>query len=326
MSLSSFVRLLLHTQLLPILENGEETTLVGGQAVMEGVMMRTPHSYCVAVRQGDGSFARQESPLPRVSDRYPIFKLPILRRLGTLGQAMWLGMKALRFSAACALGPAERSGEQPASGSGSMAINVVFSVLFFIALYKFVPLYLATQLGHAFPVIGSRLAINLTDGTIRIGIFLLFLGLLSRMKDIHRVFEYHGAEHKVVFNFESGEPVTVPNAQRFVTWHPRCGTSFLLVVMVLSMVVYAFLPFDSFLLKFAGRLALLPLITGLSYELIRVAAKRPNAFLRALTAPGLLLQRITTQPPSDEQTAVAIHALERAMELERAQGGQLVIA
>ena len=207
-----------------------------------------------------------------------------------------------------------------------MAINVVFSVLFFIALYKFVPLYLATQLGHAFPVIGSRLAINLTDGTIRIGIFLLFLSLLSRMKDIHRVFEYHGAEHKVVFNFESGEPVTVPNAQRFVTWHPRCGTSFLLVVMVLSMVVYAFLPFDSFLLKFAGRLALLPLITGLSYELIRVAAKRPNAFLRALTAPGLLLQRITTQPPSDEQTAVAIHALERAMELERAQGGQLVIA
>jgi uncharacterized protein YqhQ len=130
----------------------------------------------------------------------------------------------------------------------------------------------------------------------------------------------------VVFNFESGQPVTVPNAQRFVTWHPRCGTSFLLVVMVISMVFYALLPIDNFALKFAARVALLPLITGVSYELIRFAAKRQDGLMAVLTRPGLWLQRVTTQPPSNEQTEIAIVALERAMELERAQGGELVIA
>lgn len=327
LSFSRFVRMFTHIQLLPILENGEETTLVGGQAVMEGVMMRSPHSYCVAVRKPDGEIVTEESPLPRLSDRYRIFKLPVLRGLGTLGQAMWLGMKALRFSASCALGTNEETapkGKTP--GSWAMAINVVFSLVFFLAMYKLVPLFLATQLGKAVPAVGSRLAINLVDGSIRIAIFLGFLALLSRMKDIHRVFEYHGAEHRVVFNFESGEPVSVGRAQRFVTWHPRCGTSFLLVVMVISMIFYAFLPIDSFTGKLAARILLLPLITGVSYELIRFAAKRQGGMLAFLTRPGLWLQRITTQPPSNEQTEVAIHALERAMELERAQGGMLVIA
>jgi len=207
-----------------------------------------------------------------------------------------------------------------------MTVNVIFSLLFFITLYKFVPLYLATQLGHAVPAVGTRFAINMTDGVIRIATFLGFLYLLSRMKDIHRVFQYHGAEHKVVFNFESGQPVTVDNAQRFVTWHPRCGTSFLLVVMVISMIGYAFLPFDNFWAKFVSRIALLPVIIGLSYELIRFAAKRQASFMALLTRPGLWLQRVTTQPPSNDQTEVAIHALERAMELEKAQGGVLVIA
>jgi uncharacterized protein YqhQ len=146
------------------------------------------------------------------------------------------------------------------------------------------------------------------------------------MKDIQRVFEYHGAEHKVVFNFESGQPVTVENAQRFVTWHPRCGTSFLLVVMVIAMIIYALLPFDSFAAKFIARIALLPVIVGVSYELIRFAAKRRQGLMATLTQPGLWLQRITTQPPSNDQAEVAIHALERAMALEKAQGGELVIA
>jgi uncharacterized protein YqhQ len=317
-------------QLLPILENGEETTLVGGQAVMEGVMMRSPHSYCVAVRKPNGEIVTEESPLPRLSEQYPIFKLPVLRGLGTLGQAMWLGMKALRFSANCALEDVaathEKKREKSEVASWAMGLNVLFSLVFFIALYKFVPLYLATLLGRALPLVGSRFAINMVDGILRIGIFLGFLYLLSRMKDIHRVFEYHGAEHRVVFNFESGQPVNVENAQRFVTWHPRCGTSFLMVVMVISMIVYAFLPFDSFWLKFASRVALLPVIAGVSYELIRFAAKRQRGLMAVLTRPGLWLQRVTTQPPSNVQTEVAIHALERAMELERAQGGVLVIA
>lgn len=329
MNLHGLVRLFTHMQLLPILENGEETTLVGGQAVMEGVMMRSPNSYCVAVRNPTGEIVTEESPLPRLSERHPIFKWPVLRGLGTLGQAMWLGMKALRFSANCALEggtAAHEKKDEKESASWAMGLNLLFSLAFFIGLYKFVPLYLATSLGRAVPAVGSRFAINMVDGTLRIAIFLGFLYLLSRMKDIHRVFEYHGAEHRVVFNFESGQPVTVENAQRFVTWHPRCGTSFLMVVMVISMIFYAFLPFDNFWLKFASRIALLPVIAGVSYELIRFAAKRQGGLMAILTRPGLWLQRVTTQPPSNEQTEVAIYALERAMAIERAQGGALVIA
>jgi uncharacterized protein YqhQ len=146
------------------------------------------------------------------------------------------------------------------------------------------------------------------------------------LKDMRRVFEYHGAEHKVVFNFESGQPVNVTNAQRFVTWHPRCGTSFLVVVLIIAMVCYAFLPFDNFWAKLVARIALFPVIAGVSYEVIRFAAKKRKGLMALLTQPGLWLQRVTTQAPSDEQTEVAVHALERAMALEAAQGGELVIA
>lgn len=328
MNLRGFWRFFTHIQLLPVLENGEETTLVGGQAVMEGVMMRSPHSYCVAVRKPDYKIVTQESALPRLSDRYPIFKLPVFRGLGTLGHAMWLGMKALKFSAECALETASGSEkvEKKELGSGAMVLQIGFSLAFMIALYKFVPLYLATLLGHHFPAVGGRFAINMVDGSLRIAIFLGFMFLLSRMKEMHRVFEYHGAEHRVVFNFESGQPVTVENAQRFVTWHPRCGTSFLVVVLIIAMICYAFLPLDNFWLKFIARVALLPLIVGVSYEVIRFAAKRRGGLLSLLTQPGLWLQRVTTQPPSNQQTEVAIHALGRAMELEEAQGGVLVIA
>lgn len=325
MYLRGFLRLAAHTQMLPVLESGEET-LVGGQAVMEGVMMRSPHSYCVAVRKADGSIVTEESPLPRVSEKYPIFRYPVLRGLGTLGQAMWLGMKALRFSANAAM-ESEQSQEKPSQiSSWMMGLNLAFSVLFFLVLYKFVPLLAATELGRHFPAMHGRLAVNLADGVIRIAIFLGFLFLISRMKDIRRVFEYHGAEHKVVFNFESGETVTVENAQRFTTFHPRCGTSFLLVVMVLAMIMYALVPVDGFAAKLAVRIALLPVIVGLSYEMIRFAARRRGSALATLTAPGLWLQRVTTKPPSDDQTAIAIRALDGAMEIEKVNGGELVIA
>jgi uncharacterized protein YqhQ len=332
LTISEFLRLSAHIQMLPVLESGEET-LVGGQAVMEGVMMRAPHSYCVAVRKANGEIVTDESSLPRVSEKYPIFKLPILRGLGTLGQAMGLGFKALRFSANAALEdrtPADPG--KPANAKSKempgwlMWANLAFSLAFFIFLYKFVPLTIATQLGHRFPAINGTLTINIMDGVIRLLLFLAFLFLISRMKDIHRVFQYHGAEHKVVFNFESGQTLSVANAQKFVTWHPRCGTSFLIVVMLMSLVVYALLPFNTFALKLVSRIVLLPLVAGLSYEVIRFAAKRRASFLALLTAPGLWLQRITTQQPSDEQTAVAIRALEGAFALETKQGGELVIA
>jgi uncharacterized protein YqhQ len=248
----------------------------------------------------------------------------------TLGQAMVLGFRALRYSADVAL-DAMPSDEGEATKKTEVsgwvaALNIIFSVGFFIFLYKFVPLFLATRLGKAVPSLSGRFATNMTDGVIRMAIFLAFLFLLSLMKEIHRVFEYHGAEHKVVFNFESGKPVTVENAQKFVTFHPRCGTSFLLVVMAISMVCYALLPIDGFMPRFLARIAMLPFIAGISYELIRFAAKRQGTMMGLLTAPGLWLQRVTTKPPDDSQAAVAIHALQGAMALEAAQGGELVVA
>ena len=330
MTFKRFVRLAAHTQLLPVLESGEET-LVGGQAVIEGVMMRAPHSYCVAVRKPNGELVTEEAPLPRVSEKYPIFKYPVFRGVGTLGQAMWLGVKALKFSANASLD--ENSPEAQAQKGKSqeispwiMTLNMIFSFGFFIFLYKFVPLYLTSQLENIFPALQGRVAFNLVDGGIRMAIFLGFLYMISRWQDIRRVFEYHGAEHKVVFNFESGKDVNVANAQSFTTLHPRCGTSFLLVVMAVSTLVYTIVPVDGFAAKMAARIVLLPVIAGLSYEMIRFAAKRRGGLLATITAPGLWLQKITTQPPSDEQTAVAIHALQGAMKLEEKQGGELVIA
>ena len=323
------MRFFAHLQLLPILESGEET-LVGGQAVLEGVMMRAPHSYCVAVRKPAGDIVTEELPVPRMSERYKIFRYPILRGLGTLYQALKLGGKALKFSATAAI-------EEPAGTQGepkkpeeipwwAVAGPIVFSVAFFIFMYKFIPLYLATQIGKWYPAMQGRILFNVDDGIIRLLILLALLYTLSRMKDIRRVFQYHGAEHKVVFNFESGQPVNIENAQRFTTYHPRCGTSFLFVIFFLAIPVYALIPFDGFVAKLAARVVLIPLLAGIAYELIRFAAKRRGSVLASVTAPGLWMQRITTKPPADDQAAVAIRALEGAMALEQSQGGQLVIA
>lgn len=326
MSLRSSLRLFAHIQLMPVLESGEET-LVGGQAVMEGVMMRAPHSYCVAVRKPSGEIVTEEMPVAKVSEKYPLFKYPVLRGLGTLGQAMSLGIKALRFSANAALAEEKDSSQKPIEITPwMMTVQLVFSFAFFFFLYKFVPLYVVSQLEKLYPSLHGRIAFNGAEGLLRMAILVAFMYALSRMKDIRRVFEYHGAEHKVVFNFESGQPVTVANAQAFTTFHPRCGTSFLMVVMLVSMVVYMLIPVDGFFPKLLSRLLLLPVIAGVSYEMIRFAARRRGSILATLTAPGLWLQRITTQPPSDDQAAVGIHALDRAMALEAEQGGELVIA
>jgi uncharacterized protein YqhQ len=284
------------------------------------------------VRKPNGEIVTEQKPLARISETYPIFKYPILRGLGTLGHAMTLGVKALQFSANVALGEeaaknGKTSEEKPPELNGwMMAVPLAFSLLFFLFMYKFVPLFLATELGKSVPSLHGRFAVNMMDGLIRLVIFLGFLYIVSRMKDIRRMFQYHGAEHKVVFNFESGQPVTVENAQKFVTFHPRCGTSFLLLVMVLAILVYPLVPFDGFVAKLASRIVLLPLIVGISYELIRYAARHQQGLMATLTAPGLWLQRVTTKEPSDEMAGVAIHALDGAMQLEEAQGGELVIA
>ena len=327
-----YLRLLAATQLLPALESGEET-LVGGQAVLEGVMMRTPHAWGITVRKQSGETVTHSDLLERPSDKRKWMGWPVVRGVVTLGYAMMLGFRALKFSANVAL--EEMTGKPPEGSkpqekleiSGWMAtVNIVLSLGFFIVFYKFLPLLAATGLKHVFPTLGNQILFNIVDGVIRIGLFLLFVWGISLANDIHRVYEYHGAEHKTVFAFETGEPVDVPRAQSFVTWHPRCGTSFLMTVMLICIVVYSLFPIQTFWGKFALRIIALPFIAGISYELIRYAAKKRNSLFALLTKPGLWLQRITTQPPSDEQVVCAISALDAALELEKQNGGELVIA
>ncbi len=254
---------------------------------------------------------------------------PMVRGVVTLAQAMGLGFRALRFSANVALNevPAGKSGKKIEINGWVAAVNVIISLGFFIFMYKFLPLVAATELKqHVSPVFGNQIIFNVVDGVIRIALFLAFIWATSLWADLRRVYQYHGAEHKTVFAFEAKDPLTPPSVQKYVTWHPRCGTSFLMTVMLISIAVYTAIPVHTFATRFAIRIALLPVIAGLSYEIIRFAAKHRGSLFAIMTAPGLWLQRITTQPPSDDQVECAIGALNEAMELEAKRGGELVIA
>ncbi|MGD0417492.1 MAG: DUF1385 domain-containing protein [Terriglobales bacterium] len=326
------LRFLAAVQLLPALESGEET-LVGGQAVLEGVMMRSPHAWGIAVRKPSGEIVTHSEPLERPSEQHKWMGWPVVRGVMTLGHAMTLGFRALKFSANAAL--EEISANDPDSKDqgkkmeipGWMAgVNVAFSIAFFIFMYKYLPLLATTELKRVNPVFGQQFVFNLVDGLIRIAMFLLFVWGVSLWKDIRRVYEYHGAEHKTVFAFENGDPLETAAVQKYSTYHPRCGTSFLMTVMIISMIVYMFIPVTTFWARFAERIALLPLIAGVSYEIIRFAAKHRGSLFALMTAPGLWLQRITTQPPDDSEVECAIVALDEAMKLEKQHGGELVIA
>lgn len=319
--LAQILREALHLQLLLALESGETGILVGGQAVMEGVMMRAPHAYAVAVRRPDGALATTTRHLVQPCERNRIWGWPMLRGLATLGQAMALGVRALRFSSRELLG----KDSQEEAGSWTLMASVAASLIFFIAFYKFVPLLAATGLARLAPAFGGQILFNLADGVIRILLFLAFIGGLALLPDIRRVYQYHGAEHKVVFNFESGQPVDVAHARAFTTLHPRCGTSFMIVIMLLAMGLYILIPAQTFAIRFVIRIALLPVIAALAYEIIRFGAKHSRSVFALLARPGLWLQRITTQEPSDDQLACAIRSLDEAMGLERRQGGELVI-
>ena len=315
-------------QLLPALESGEET-LIGGQAVLEGVMMRSPHAWGIAVRKPNGEMSTHCEPLARPSDKHKWMGWPVVRGVITLGHAMALGFRALRYSANVALDGAQpdaKPGEKVEISGWMAAANIVLSVGFFIFMYKFIPLVAATELKKVSPVFGEQIVFNLVDGVIRILLFLGFIWMTSLWKDIRRVYQYHGAEHKTVFAFEAHDELTPAAVQRYVTWHPRCGTSFLMTVMLISIAVYTAIPVYTFWSRFAIRVALLPVIAGLSYEIIRFAARQRGSLFALMTAPGLWLQRITTQPPDDTQVECAIVALDHAMELEAQHGGELVIA
>ena len=331
------LRFLTAIQLLPALESGEET-LVGGQAVLEGVMMRSPHAWGIAVRKPSGKIETHSEPLERPSEKHKWMGWPVVRGVMTLGQAMTLGFRALRFSANVALEeiPGSDSGGRTGVSapqakkleiSGWMAgVNIAFSVVFFIFMYKYLPLLATTELKKVNPMFGEQFIFNLVDGLIRIAMFLLFVWAVSLWKDIRRVYEYHGAEHKTVFAFENHDPLETGAVQKYSTYHPRCGTSFLMTVMIISMVVYMAIPVHTFWARFGIRIALLPVIAGVSYEIIRFAAKHRGSLFALMTTPGLWLQRITTQPPDDRQVECAIVALDEAMAIEKQRGGEMVIA
>jgi uncharacterized protein YqhQ len=327
------LRFLTAVQLLPALESGEET-LVGGQAVLEGVMMRSPHAWGIAVRKPSGEIVTHSEPLERPSEQHKWMGWPVVRGVMTLGHAMTLGFRALKFSANAALDeltPADSDGNKDQSKkleiTGWMAgLNMAFSIAFFIFMYKYLPLLATTELKRVNPVFGHQILFNLIDGLIRIAMFLTFVWGVSLWKDIRRVYEYHGAEHKTVYAFENGDPLDTASVQKYSTYHPRCGTSFLMTVMIISMVVYMFIPVTTFWARFGERIILLPVIAGVSYEIIRYAAKHRGSLFALMTAPGLWLQRITTQPPDDREVECAIIALDAAMALEKQRGGELVIA
>jgi uncharacterized protein YqhQ len=353
----NFVRFLVAVQLLPALESGEET-LVGGQAVLEGVMMRSPHAWAIACRKPSGEVVTMSEPLERPSEKHKWMAWPIVRGVMTLGYAMSLGYRALRFSANVAIEdamqsetdhvetvasavPPKRSEAEPiptepakvqtrekaAALSGWLAaVNVVISLAFFIFMYKLVPLLATTELKKWNPAFGGQIMFNLVDGIIRLLLFLLFIWGVSLFPDIRRVYQYHGAEHKTVFAFENGDPLETGAVQKYSTYHPRCGTSFLMTVMLISIVFYMMFPVTTLWARFAVRIAMLPVIAGVSYEIIRFAAKHRGSLFALMTAPGLWLQRITTQPPTDEMAQCAIDALDQAMILEKDHGGELVIA
>jgi len=284
---------------------------IGGQAVIEGVLMRAPRSMAIAVRRPDGEIVVKRDRVTPLSERFPLVKLPLVRGAVALFSSLLIGIKALNFSANEALAEGEKKKEiSSLAMGGTMAVALLFGVLLFFIL----PLYLTKLL---VPVIGgSNLVFNLVDGVIRVLVFLLYIYSISRMRDIQRVFQYHGAEHKSIFAFEAGETLTVENVRRFSRLHPRCGTSFLLIVMLVRILVFSLIPkLWPFSMKAGARIVLLPLIAGVSYELLKWSAKHDTSpLVRFLIAPGLALQRLTTREPDDDQVEVAIRSMEEALE------------
>jgi len=383
----------------------ERDLIVGGQAVIEGVMMRTPSAYAIAVRKADGTIVNTAARLPKWSDKYPVLKLPVLRGGAVLVQSMGLGITALNYSAneafaeteeakteevKVALSPAVIEGEGDFAGltgavpgyfpvptqkrsrdelkkgtTAAAAGSIIFALIFNVLLFVAAPLLLTNALfiaagwatspapaasapvtpgstataqqpdeawysdawsgvrAYLHPVRPS-VAFNLVDGLIRMTFFLIMIFSFSLLKDIRRVFQYHGAEHKTVFTWEAGLPLTVANARPQPRQHPRCGTSFLMVVMLVAIVLFSVIKFDSLLLNFLIRIALMPVVAGLSYEIIRLSANKESSwFFKLMTRPGVWLQNITTQEPDDQQLEVAIEALKESLKLEPPSGEPL---
>lgn len=288
-------------------------TSIGGQEVIEGVMMKGPESIAIAIRRPDGEIEIKKEKLK--SNRKTISKIPIIRGLFAFVDAMVVGVKALSFSAEFIEEEEDKKPKKPSKwdnflDKNMIAISIVFSIFFSIGLFILLPTFAVSFIGN---VSKSPLVMNLIEGLVRVAIFVGYIAAISRMKDIKRVFEYHGAEHKTIFCYESEEELTPQNARKFTRLHPRCGTSFLFLVMIVSILLFSFFRWPNLLIRLIIRIALMPLVAGISYELIKWAGRSDSKLVCAISAPGLWLQKITTQEPDDSQLEVAIAALKSVL-------------
>jgi uncharacterized protein YqhQ len=286
---------------------------IGGQAVLEGVMMRGPSAWAVAVRKRDGEIAQLNRPISSPMARHWVFRLPVVRGVVALGESLAIGFRALAISANYAAQEEGKDGEvQTEIGRGAIIFAFVVAIGFAVALFKVTPALITDWL----PIHGTWYFV-LVEGAIRVTLFVVYLFVISLLPDLKRVFQYHAAEHKAINAYEAGEELVPDRVQRFSLIHPRCGTAFLLWVMVIAIFVFAFFGRPAWYWLIATRILLLPVIAGLAYELIRFAGKHTgNRILMTLLAPGLWLQRLTTRQPTLEQIEVSIRALREVLQLE----------
>ena len=312
-------------------ENKEHITSIGGQAIIEGVMMRGPHKTAMAVRKSDGEIV-VETNENGTKKKNLFCRLPIVRGCVNFFESMYIGIKALMFSAEFIEIEDDEEAETESKFDKWLEdkfgdkikdiviyVSLIISLVMSVGLFILLPTLITRGLEALFSIIPSAGALakfaatrtftSVTEGIVRMVIFLTYLALVANMKDIKRVFEYHGAEHKSIACYESGEELTVENVRKHTRFHPRCGTSFLLFVMIVSIILFSLLPRTGIFMRVLMRLALLPIVAGLSYEIIKIAGRSNNKIVKLLTKPGLWLQRLTTREPDDSQIEVAIQSI-----------------
>jgi uncharacterized protein YqhQ len=306
--------------------DAEKPMQVGGQAVIEGVMMRSPNRISTAVRKLDGSIKVMNELFVSFAEKYPVFKLPVLRGSAGLIEMLYIGITSMNWSASEAM---EDLGEETKKSTKfTTTLAMISSIAIGIVFFFVTPLALTTwatgNLGWG-QSDGGVILFNVTSGAIRVTLFLGYLALISRLPDVRRLFQYHGSEHKSIYAFEEGKPLTVASAKGFTTLHPRCGTSFLLIVMLVSVLTFSLL--DTIMISLFGHVNLamrmishlpfIPIIGGLSYEVIKISARNSKSFIgKIFTTPGLWLQRVTTQEPDERQLEVALASLKASLGIE----------
>lgn len=290
----------------------EKKITIGGQAVIEGVMMRGPELVATAVRNPQGRIELEVKPVNSIADRYPIFKKPMLRGCVSLFESLVMGIRSLGYSAQMAGEEDEQLTEKELAGT--MIFAFALAAVLFIAIPTG-----AAKLFHV--ITEDPVFLNLMEGFLRLFIFMAYIFAISRMKDIQRVFQYHGAEHKTIACFEAGEALTVENVARHTRLHKRCGTSFLLIVMLVSIFVFAFLGWPDLAERIASRIILLPVVAGISYEIIRFSANSDNCLLGWAVKPGLWLQKLTTREPEPEMIEVAIESAKAVLPEDKIPAG-----